>query len=274
MTRMLRPQAIVAVICIAALTQSCEHDSLPGATILRKWEDIPMKAIFEVPAPAGRTEEGNVTITLFSDKSLEYSFHIHNLTPGDALNAAHIHTGDAGTSGGVIINFSPTFIGPGASGKVTGLRQGQVDSLLNTPVYVNVHSTQAGSGLVRAQLDKTVDFAKDIILNGANEVPAGTTAATGLAVLRLTTDKVLYSRVAVANLEANDTLTVSHIHRGGAGVNGPVRIFLASSEADFNVVKVSAPLEDSLVTIIKVDPSYVNVHSRRKGAGLIRGQIR
>jgi hypothetical protein len=275
MLRTLRPQAVIAIaICIAAITQSCEHDSLPGPDVIKKWEDVHMTTAFEVPAIANRNEEGDATITLYSDNSLEFSFHIHNLTAGDVLTAAHIHAGDAATAGGVLINFNPSFVGPGASGKVSNLRQGQVDSLLNMPVYVNVHSSQVGSGLVRGQLDKTVDFAKDLTLSGLNEVGPVTTTATGTAVLRLTTDKILYSKVSVANLEANDTFTVSHIHRGAAGVNGPVRIFLANSEADFNIVKVSAPLADSLVTLIKADPAYVNVHSRKKPGGIIRGQIR
>lgn len=253
---------------------ACEHDPVPGPASIKKWEEIPIQANFEVPAPAGRDEEGDASLELLSDNSLVYTFHIHNLAQGDVLTNAHIHAGDPGTSGDVLINLNPSFVGAGATGIVKNLRQGQVDSLLNTPVYINVHSAQANAGLVRGQLDKNIALAMDIALSGNNEDPVVNTTATGQAIIRLTDDKVLYSKVTVNNLESNDTVTVSHIHRGGAGANGPVRIFLCASEADFGLLKISAPLHDSLYHMLTTDPMYVNVHSRRHGPGIIRGQVR
>jgi hypothetical protein len=252
--------------------QSCTHDH-DGPSTVKTWT-VEIKAINEVPAPAGRNEEGEATIELLSDNSLKYTLHIHNLSSSDALNNAHIHFGDAGTSGGVLIPFNPTFIGAGTTGIVTGLRQGQIDTLLGKPVYVNVHSTQAPAGLARGNLDKEVVFAMDIPLLGSNEVPPVSTTATGLAILRLTDDKVLYSKVTVNNLESNDTLTVSHIHPGATGTNGSPLIFLCSSLADFGVLKISSPLPDAQYNQLLNDPMYANAHSRRHGPGLVRGQIR
>jgi hypothetical protein len=264
----------IAFVLILFL-QSCEHDALPGAASVKKWDAIEIRASYEVPAPAGRDEEGDASLELLSDNSLIYTFHIHNLKPGDVLTNAHIHSGDAGTSGDVLIDLHPGFVGSGATGIIKNLRQGQVDSLLNNPVYINVHSAQVNSGLVRGQIDKKIELAMDIALSGNNEVPDTIfTTATGNAILRLTDDKVLYSKVTVNNLESNDTLTVSHIHRGGAGANGQVRIFLANTEADFGQLRVSAPLHDTLFHMLTTDPMYVNVHSRRHGPGLIRGQVR
>jgi CHRD domain len=269
------PLRLVSIAFLSILLlQACEHDTIPGPGSVKKWEEIPLHASFEVPAVPGRNEEGDVSLELLSDNSLVYNFHIHNLKPGDVLTAAHIHAGDPGTSGDVLIELNPSFVGSGAQGIVKDLRPGQVDSLLNTPVYINIHSAQVNSGLVRGQLDKEIELAMDIALSGANEVPVVPTAATGQAILRLTSDKVLYSKVTVSNLEANDTLTVSHIHRGGAGANGGVRIFLCAAEADFGVLKVSAPLHDTLYQMLTTNPMYVNVHSRRFGPGLIRGQVR
>jgi hypothetical protein len=273
MKRLLPLQATGIALLACMLLQSCEHDS-DDASSVKKWGDVEMKAIYEVPAPAGRNEEGEATIELFADNSLKYSFHIHNLSPGDALTNAHIHAGDAATPGGVLIPLNPAFTGAGASGTVTGLRSGQIDTLLTMPVYINVHSTQAPGGLVRAQLDKTIDYAVDVSMNGANERPNPvTTTATGLSILRLMTDKTLYSNVTVNNLETNDTLSVAHVHRGTADIAGPVRITLCSSRADFGVVK-SQTLVDSLITILKNDPCYTNAHSKLKPAGIVRGQIR
>lgn len=252
---------------------SCKHETLPPPTTVKKWDNILMKTIYEIPAPPNRTEEGELFLELLSDNSLKFDFHIHNLTPGDVLTAAHVHPGDAGTAGGVLINFAPTFVGGGATGTVANLRQGQIDTLLTMPVYFNVHSTQFPGGLVRGQLDKKIEFAMDIPLSGTNEVPAVSTTATGLATLRLTDDKTLYSTITVSNLESDDTLNVAHIHRGATGINGPVRIFLAASLADFGVQK-TAQLPDSLYAMLRNDATYVNAHTRRRPGGKVRGQIR
>lgn len=269
----LLPAKVAGILLLAIGIQSCERDKDDGPSTVKRWT-VEIKSIYEVPAPANRNEEGEATIELFSDNSLKFDIHIHNLSPSDALTNAHIHIGDAGTSGPIVIPFNPTFTGAGTTGTVTNLRQGQVDTLLGKPVYVNVHSTQVPAGLARGQLDKTVVLAQDITLLGSEEVPIVTTTATGKAILRLTSDKVLYSVVTVNNLESNDTLTVSHIHPGAKGANGSPLIFLCSSLSDFGVVKVSDPLTDAVYNQLTKDPMYVNVHSRRHGAGLVRGQIR
>jgi hypothetical protein len=264
--------AMGAALLVFAFFQSCDKDD-DGPSSVKKWQ-VAIKAIYEAPAPAGRTEEGDVTIELFSDNSLKYDIHIHNLSSNDTLKDAHIHVGDPVTSGGIFIRFDPKFNnGPGASGTVTGLRQGQIDSLLNLPCYVNVHSAKVGAGLARGQLDKTVDFAIDVNLTGANEVPPVTTTATGKSLLRLMTDKTLYSKVTVTGLESNDALTVAHIHPGAAGANNPPSVTLCNNVGDFGISK-SFILTDAQVTLTKSNPCYVNAHSTLHGPGLIRGQIR
>lgn len=269
----LLPAGVAGIVLLALTCQSCKHDSDNGPGTVMRWQ-VELKAINEVPAVPGRNEEGEATIELLSDNSLKYNIHIHNLSSTDVLTNAHIHTGDAGTSGPVYIPFNPIFTGPGTTGVVTGLRQGQVDTLMSKPVYVNVHSNQVPGGLARAQLDKEVVFAMDVTLLGSNEVPQVPTTAIGSAILRLTNDKVLYSKVTVNNLETNDTLTVSHIHPGATGVNGSPLIFLCNSVSDFGVLKVSNPLDDASYNQLLNTPMYVNAHSRKHGSGLIRGQIR
>jgi hypothetical protein len=121
-------------------------------------------------------------------------------------------------------------------------------------------------------MEKTVSFAMDLALSSNNEVPSFASTCTGLAILRLTGD-TLFSNVSFSGMEAGDTMTVSHIHRGAAGVNGPVRIFLASSLADFGITKKTF-LVDSLKNMVLNDPTYVNAHSKTKPGGKIRAQIR
>jgi hypothetical protein len=233
---------------------------------------ISMSAKFEVPAPAGRNETATAELQLFSDNMLKYNITVNNLTAGDALTAAHIHLGNAGVSGGVYIPFNGTFSGSNVSGTVQ-LTAGQADTVKNGETYVNVHSTQVGGGLVRGQIDSKVVFAADIALNGASEVPAVNTTATGLAIIRMTENKKIYVKVTVSNLEAGDALTFAHFHSGSSTVSGPVVLGFYSAAADFGTLKIltaDAAFYNSLLT----DALYVNTHSTAHPAGLIRGQIR
>lgn len=264
---------LLLLILTIFVTEACKHDDGVLPTTVKKWDALELKSIYEVPAPVGRTEEGDLTMELLSDNSLKYEFHIHNLTPGDAITGAHIHLGNAGEAGSVIINLNPTVTGSAGSGIVKDLRPGLIDTLQTKPVYFNAHSTQVPAGLVRVQIDQKVDFAMDVALSGNNEVPAVTTTATGVCILRITEDKTLYSKISVSNIETNDTIRVAHIHRAAAGANGPVRVTLASSIADFGVMK-TATLVDSIYNMIKTEAMYVNAHSKLRGSGLIRGQIR
>jgi hypothetical protein len=112
-----------------------------------------------------------------------------------------------------------------------------------------------------------------IELSGANEVPPVNTTATGTAHLRLTEDRVLYSKVIVEDLEAGDALRFSHVHSGAAGVNGPISIFLCHTADDFGknmVINLTEAQYDLLVN----GACYVNAHSNFRPGGLVRGQIR
>jgi len=259
---------------LLAMVYSCsKDDAKPAPTVVKHW-DIVLNTKFENPAPAGRTETGTATLDLYSDNSFKYNVAVTGLAGGDALTASHIHFGDPATNGPVILNFNPAFTNNAATATITGLRQTLVDSILNGTVYVNVHSTQFPGGLVRGQMDKTIDYAVDVALTGAAEVPAVTTTATGLALLRLMTDKTLYSKITVTGLEANDALTVAHIHGPAvAGVNAAVLQGLCANAADFGVVKTNT-LSDANVTALKTANVYVNAHTTLFPGGKIRGQIR
>lgn len=261
------------------LFAACKKDpATPAATIVKEWT-VPLSAKYENPAPAGRLETGSVVLQLLSDNSLKYAITVTGLTAGDALVAAHIHTGNAVTNAGVILGMDPVFTGSTAAGTVANLRATFIDSLKNddTQLYFNVHSTQVPGGLVRGQMNENIEFADDVTLSGANEAPNPVvTTATGLALLRITSaksQKILYSKVSVTNLEAGDALAAAHIHSGAVGVNGPVIVALCSSGADFGTVKVTT-LTDAIYNTVKTGDAYVNAHSTTYPAGIIRGQVK
>ena len=265
-------QTLVCATLLGALVSltACKHDDVTPPDVLRTWT-VALNNSGEIPIPAGRTDNGTATLTLYVDNSLKYEL-TNTLKVGDAATAAHIHSGDAGSNGPVVIDFG-TPSGNNFSGTIM-LNATQADLLKNnSPAYVNVHSTNFPGGVIRGQVESTLAFAMDIPLVGTNEVPSVTTTATGVATLRMTADKKLYSKIVVTSLEANDTLTLGHIHKAAAGVNGSVIVDLIPAATDFGVLKTFT-LTDALYNDVLTSQVYVNVHSKRKPSGIVRGQIR
>lgn len=263
-------------LCIStvAIFASCTPDSqyFPPRT-LKEWT-IDLSAKNENPNPANRTETGTAVLQLLTDNSLRYTITVNGLQQGDQLQAAHLHTGDAITNGNVILDLAPTFNGNTATGTVFIPRATLLDSLTSgKDIYLNVHSAAAGAGLVRGQLNTEIDFAMDVELTGANEIPAVTTTATGLAMLRMTSDQKLYAKIMTNGLEADDEWKMAHIHTGTATENGPVLVGIYSTPAEFGTAKI-INLDAATINAILNNSLYVNAHSQNHPGGAIRGQIR
>jgi CHRD domain len=109
------------------------------------------------------------------------------------------------------------------------------------------------------------------VLNGTNESPGpGDADGFGLAGFRIEGTTIAYS-IMVQHLT---TPTASHIHRGAAGVPGPVVITLASSFPN-NFASGVASANASLIDEIRRNPTgfYVNVHNADFPNGAIRAQL-
>jgi ABC-type Fe2+-enterobactin transport system substrate-binding protein len=59
---------------------------------------------------------------------------------------------------------------------------------------------------------------QEIMLSGANEVPAVVTSASGTGTVTINADRTVSAKITVTGM----TATASHIHEGAAGANGPV----------------------------------------------------
>jgi hypothetical protein len=118
-------------------------------------------------------------------------------------------------------------------------------------------------------LDTTVNLTAT--LNGANEVPANSSTATGTATaLYDKSSKVLTLTVSYSGM----TATNMHIHKGPAGVSGNVIFPLGarpySSATTYTTPALTLGQEDSLMNKLY----YVNIHSAAPyQAGEIRGQL-
>ncbi|MBK0403768.1 CHRD domain-containing protein [Adhaeribacter sp. BT258] len=111
-------------------------------------------------------------------------------------------------------------------------------------------------------------------LDGAQEVPAVTTTATGVGSFMLNgTRDTLYVNVSVAGLSG--PITAAHIHEGLPGVAGPVVIDLVPFIKG-NLISgyiTGAALTPAVITKHLQGVYYVNVHTAANPSGEIRGQI-
>ncbi len=128
-------------------------------------------------------------------------------------------------------------------------------------------------GIFLSGENKTVAFI--IELEGTSNVPPVTTDARGLALIRVTPEMQLHSRVMVHRLDESKDgrLTGAQIHTGAAGVNGPVLIKLAASPSDFDKDVVQQLTEAQYDALLN-QAVYINVLTTLRPPGMLRGQLR
>ena len=120
-------------------------------------------------------------------------------------------------------------------------------------------------------------------LKSTNEVPAIPGAASGTATFTLTGRSLSY-RVTVSGLSGN--AAASHIHVGGAGVNGDIIVpfnaaQVRTGEVASGIVDLTLPISngqttitgDSLLFLLNNGLAYTNVHTPAHAGGEVRGQI-
>jgi len=259
--------------------------SSPTYTTLLEYVDAPLSSAYAVPTVSGRAETGSVTVRLREDEagnlSVSFSITVTSLDPSDMLTAAHIHEGSVTGSGGVFVGLvdgsTIAFSGATASGAVD-VTAAEAAALQDSArsFYVNVHSTQVGSGLARAQLGVTIDRALNIAL--APDPPLDGRSDAGEAILRILDDGTLAYTLVVTDLGSGDTLTNAHIHRSSDStvfVGFSPTFVPDTATAGRYTATGTVPLtaEDLAALADSAQGFYVNVHSSDYSGGLMRGDL-
>ena len=217
----------------------------------------------EVPAN-GSTATGTCIAFLHEpDNRLVYAIDTQGLTN---VTAAHFHAAAAGTNGPAVVPLN------GANGSYRGvtdrLTAAQVATLKSGGFYVNVHTAAFPGGEIRGQVQLSpADYRSQ--LSGANEVPANASTATAEASLVLDANGVASIRVNYAGFTG--TVTASHIHRGAAGINGPVVVPLTLAAAGLITGSYTPSAAD--LADLNSGQWYVNIHSSTFPGGELRGQL-
>jgi len=200
--------------------------------------------------------------------------YVVNVSGIPAATLAHIHKGPIGVNGPVVIDLlNGGVLTPAVtlSGTVT-LNPAQVADLYAGNYYINVHTVANPGGELRGQvLVNGASRAFGALLSGATEVPANTSTASGTATVALSDNlnQIAYFMRVTGAL----TPTMSHIHTGTAGANGPVAIPLSLAFNPGDVVSGTSALAADQVQTLLSGGYYVNVHSIAFPGGELRGQL-
>jgi hypothetical protein len=105
-------------------------------------------------------------------------------------------------------------------------------------------------------------------LSGKVEVPKGDPDGAGTAEVKITGTTVCWEIKALRV----GTLLAAHIHKGAAGVAGPVVVPFGKTYKSKGCVKAPAAVAAAIRS--KPGAYYVNVHNTKYPAGALRGQLR
>jgi len=240
----------------------------------------------EVP-PVVTAGTGLGWVAISADDST-ITYHIEYSGLSGAVTASHIHTGAPGVTGGVILPLTPS-ASPmdgvltsadfsGGAGTVTTYALA-VAAIKAGATYFNLHTVANPGGEIRGDLITTTE-AREAVLNGAQEVPAVATAATGTGVVVFSADdSTIWYRVDYSGLSG--AAAAAHIHLGALGANGGVMLPLSVSaspmlgtltSADFTATGAVTDYAGA-VAAIKAGGTYFNVHTGANPGGEIRGQL-
>lgn len=184
---------------------------------------------------------------------------------------AHIHTGFAGVSGGVLaplVQNADDANQWSSGGEFILEDDATAMLLLSGGHYVNIHTPANPSGELRGQITASNIEVYGVVATGAQEVPAVTTdaMATGSITLNTTT------------MEITGTMTKSglmpsmgHIHVGAVGVNGGVAFPFVN--AGNGVWTVNTTLNADSMALMQAGGLYTNFHTAANPGGEVRGQI-
>jgi predicted lipoprotein with Yx(FWY)xxD motif len=245
----------------------------------------PLTGAQENPAVA-TSATGQGTVVISADGStITYIVTYSGLS--GTLNAAHIHTGAAGSNGGVIL---PLVAGPSpmtgtltaanfsASGAVTTFAQA-VAAIRAGTTYFNLHTTANPGGEIRGQIMPAGDaYFSD--LAGFQENPPVDTTATGKGLVVISADASTITYL-VSYSGLSGTASAAHIHTGAIGANGGVILPLAVGPSPMVGTLTAANFSASgpvttfaeAVTAIRAGTTYFNIHTAAHPGGEIRGQI-
>ncbi len=197
---------------------------------------------------------------------------------------SHIHRGAVGQNGPINISLAVTHstdslsvLYPSTNNSYP-VSTGMADSLRKRLAYVNIHTSRAPGGEIRAQLLGEATAYFHSILSGEGETsPIHTTGRGGIIGELQMNRNVIYSG-SFEKLESKWN-GGSHIHGALPGTNGPVRHNLMVSAASDSLGGIIQPEKNTFIyspagiDSLRKRTLYANVHTLQSPGGEIRGTL-
>lgn len=138
-------------------------------------------------------------------------------------------------------------------------------------VYSRIAETSPNPTITLVDPKFSADFLVTARLNGAQEVPAVSTNAVGVATITMNADMTQATINATVS-SLSSAFAGAHIHMGASGANGPVMVDLTNSYR-FGRITQTFAVDATLRTAILSGNTYLNVHTATNLGGEIRGQL-
>jgi len=301
------PRFARLAVLVLPLTAACNEDNEFGLGIRGEDQFSATLSGTDVrPAPVLTTATATASFTLRDPEigqgnpTLVYAVTSTSLTSARAID---IHLGGSAVANGLVLatlftNPTDTAItaaqiasGAISTNAVVGVSFDSLVALMkNGAAYVDVHSTGRPFGLIRGQISRTEeeppgDRFVAVSLAGSKERPTPVlSTASGSATFEQLPDGTVRFKVDVVGITG---ATMAHIHHAVADSAGPIVVPLFNSTtpsgpltgtlasgtfAATNIVLPGVSL-DSLLALMRLGRTYVNVHTQLNPGGEIRAQI-
>ncbi|MFZ1704688.1 MAG: DUF4331 family protein [Saprospiraceae bacterium] len=219
--------------------------------------------------PAVTTNAIGVATITFNEEYTQATLNMTVSNLSSPFMGVHIHTGKAGTNGGVLYNLT-SFYDAGRLTTTLDITPADVAAFLDGSYYLNVHTSQNPAGEIRGQL--ALESAETFMasLDGSQENPSVNTTGKGLGSIIYTAHtNVMEISILASNLTG--PITGIHLHNGSVGNNGPVVENLGTYLVGNTVIAKFAA--GSYISELRNGSLYINIHTEAYPSGEIRGQI-
>jgi hypothetical protein len=260
-------RAVLALGTMAIVLAGCggggSYEAAPAPVVLETITAV-LTGDQEAPVRVDSGATGVATLSLDrSTRTVSGTVTLDGVVP----TAAHIHAGEAGSAGAVVLALT---VSPNTAVSLpsTVLTPAQLDSLDAGALYVNIHSAAHAGGEIRGQLGREVYTAR---LTGAQETTPVVSSATGSGFVVLNPKTLaLTGEVELSGI----TATAAHIHSGAFGSNGAVLVGLTDHGGHGHfTLPANTTLTQAQADALRAGGLYFNAHSAAHAGGEIRGQI-
>lgn len=190
------------------------------------------------------------------------------------LVGIHIHDGEPGTNGGVLIDLSSFISGNRITTILTGANASPaaIAKMLSGQLYVNGHTSANPNGEIRGQIYLEADYSFPIMLSGSQNTPPLATNAYGVGVFNLSKD---FSKIKfkIITQGLSGAITGAHLHFGMPGVAGPVAVSLSTNVNGDEISGVITAPSQAVIDSLFANSIYFNVHTLANPNGEIRSQL-